>query len=110
MTTSISWARLAEFSGYSGVTFELWLGGALVHTSDTLADAAGADPYLPTFLTSGYTGAVDKVVVSGVQGYYSMDDLSFHEAAAVPSVPEPETYALMFLGLGAIGLARRRTR
>jgi Phage integrase family len=71
----------AAFSGYSGITFELWNDSALVHTSATLPDAPGATPYAPTFLSSGYAGLVDKVVVSGVQGYFSMDDFTYQEAA-----------------------------
>jgi hypothetical protein len=75
----------AWFSGYSGVQFELWLGAALVHSSATLADAADATPYGPTFLASGYGGPVDRVVVAGVQGYFAMDDFSWRNAAAVPA-------------------------
>jgi PEP-CTERM motif len=97
----------ATFSGYSGVTFQLYLGGNLVHTSMTLADAVGPDAYLPTVLSSGYGLAVDTVKVSGVQGYYSMDDFSYH-AVTVAAIPEPGTYALMFAGLLAVGIAGRR--
>ena len=96
----------AWFSGYSGATFELWLGGLLVHTSDTLADAPGVDPYLPTFLASGYAGQVDKIVVSAVQGYYAMDDFTFH-LNAVGSVPEPRTSALLLAALLGLTWSRR---
>ncbi len=96
----------AWFSGYSGATFELWLGGALVHTSDTLADAPGSDPYQPTFLSSGYSGQIDKIIVSAVQGYYAMDDFTFRRD--VVSIPEPQTYALVLLAIGICGIARRR--
>jgi hypothetical protein len=96
----------AAFSGYSGVTFELWNDGALVHTSATLQDAPGATPYAPTFLSSGYAGLVDKVVVSGVQGYFSMDDFTYREAAG--TVPEPGTYTLVLIALAAAAVARCR--
>jgi hypothetical protein len=97
----------AAFSGYSGVTFELWHGATLVHTSTSLPDAPGADPYLPTFLASGYSGQVDKVVVSGVQGYYSMDDFTFHQPTL--PIPEPDTGALLLAGLGVlVAVGRRR--
>ena len=32
-----------------------------------MPDAAGSDPYLPTFLASGYAGPVEQVVVTDVQ-------------------------------------------
>lgn len=94
----------ATFSGYSGVSFELYLLGSLVHTSASLPDAPDVDPYLPTVLSSGYGGLVDTVKVSGVQGYYSMDDLTFHAAP----VPEPSTCALLALGMGVVGWRARR--
>ena len=91
----------------SPLTFELWHGSSLVHTSASLADSPDANPYQPTFLSSGYGGQVDKVVVSGVQGYFSMDDFSFHRAAA-NTVPEAPTYALALLAFGAASFARKR--
>lgn len=97
----------ASFSGYSGVTFELYLGGNRVHTSAMLPDAVGDDPYMPTFLASGYGQAVDTVKVSGVQGFYAMDDFTY---SAVASVPEPATYAMLVVGLLAVGGLARRQR
>lgn len=99
----------ASFSGNSGVSFEMYLGGNLVAMSGALLDAA--TPYGPTFLASGYSGLVDTVKVSGVQGYFSMDDFTYREAGTGgggSTVPEPSSYALMALGLGAAALARRR--
>jgi hypothetical protein len=96
----------AWFSGYSDstVAFKLYLGGALVAQSALLATSAAS-----TFLASGYAGLVDTVVAaSGQQAFYAMDDFSFHNAVA--AVPEPQTWALMFGGLGAIALLARRRR
>ena len=93
----------AYFSGFSGVSFKLYNGGVLVHVSDALA-GGGATSYAPTFLSSGYTGLVDKIVVNGVQGYYAMDDLTFHAAA----VPEPTSAMLMLLGGVAVAAVKRR--
>ncbi len=101
----------AAFSGYSGVTFELFLAGTLVHTSATLPEAPGVDPYLPSFLASGYSGLIDTIVVSGVQGYYAMDDFKYHTESTT-AIPEPATGALTAIALLAVGAisTRRRAR
>lgn len=96
----------AMFSGDSGVTFELYLAGNLVHTSATLPDSSGTF-YAPTLLASGYTGQVDTVKVRAVQGYYSMDDFAYHAAAVVP---EPESYALLMAGLGLLAFVAKRRK
>ena len=93
----------AYFSGYSGVSFKLYNSGILVRVSDALPDG-GASGYGPTFLSSGYAGTVDKIVVSGIQGYYAMDDLTYH----ISAVPEPDIAALWLLGLAGVGIAARR--
>jgi hypothetical protein len=61
----------------------------------------------PTFLSSGYDGIVDTVIVSsGDPSFVSMDDFTFTQP-----VPEPETYALMLAGLGVVSfVARRRNK
>ncbi len=79
------------------MTFRLYDAGVLVATSATL-DPDGT----PRFLSSGYGGLVDRIVVSSPgQGSYAMDDFQF------TAVPEPATVALLFAGVGA-GLSRRR--
>jgi hypothetical protein len=58
----------------------------------------------PEFLASGYGGLVDELIVSSPnQSDYTMEDFTFAQA-----VPEPETYAPMLAGLGAVGFAARR--
>lgn len=99
----------AWFSGYSGVTFELWDDGNLLGAFGSLPDAPDVDPYGPTFLASGYAGLVDKVVVSGVQGYFSLDDFTYH-LPTNNNVPEPASLALVLLSLGIGGIAARRSR
>jgi hypothetical protein len=89
----------ASFSGYSGVKFELFLNGNLVHTSQPLPDAPDLAPYMPTFLASGYNLAVDTVKVSGVQGFYAMDDFTY---SAITSVPEPASYTMLLVYLPSV--------
>lgn len=93
----------AWFSGMGEamVTFQLFLGGSLVATSSTLGLSD-----TPGFLSSGWSGAIDAVVVSSnLQAFYVMDDFSFQDAN---EVPEPATLALVLAGLGLAGVARRR--
>ncbi|HEX6705033.1 MAG TPA: PEP-CTERM sorting domain-containing protein [Albitalea sp.] len=96
----------AWFSGFDLVDlhFELFLGGALVATSASLTPSD-----VPTFLSSGYAGAVDTVVVTaGGQNFFTMDDFTL--GAVTPAIPEPRTYVLMALGLAVIGLFLFRRR
>ncbi len=91
----------AWFAGLGGavLSFELYMGGQLVHSSATLDPSA-----TPSFLSSGYTGLIDSVVIKSLNhGEFVMDDFSFTAA-----VPEPQTYALMLAGLAGIGFFARR--
>ncbi|HET6970887.1 MAG TPA: PEPxxWA-CTERM sorting domain-containing protein [Phenylobacterium sp.] len=95
----------AFFSGYgtafdaAPITFGLYNGGVLVHTSDALE--AGQ---VPQFLASGYAGLVDEVRVNGSRDLFVMDDVTYTGA------PEPAAWALMIAGFGLAGGALRRRR
>lgn len=92
----------AYFAGFEGVqlSFKLYLGDQLVGTSSTLAASA-----TPAFLSSGYTGLVDRITLaSNDHANFVMDDFTFTTA-----VPEPNSLSLALAGLTAVGwIARRR--
>lgn len=98
----------ADFAGLSDATvqFQLYLHGALVGTSGVLAPSGA-----PTFLASGYGGAVDEVRVKSPRaGFFVMDNVTFDDLPT--GVPEPASWAMMlvgFFGLGAVLRARPRT-
>lgn len=86
------------------VGFTLFLGGAIVGSSSMLTTTA-----TPTFLASGYAGTVDRVTVTGSSTHYVLDDLTFRSAATT-TAPEPATFALVGVGMLALGGLTRRTR
>lgn len=90
----------AWFAGNVDVSFSLYNSGSLVHTSAVLSLNA-----TPTFLSSGYSGFVDQVMINGTNGQYVFDDLQFNSA---DEVSEPATLALF--GFGLIGAAAMRRR
>lgn len=96
----------AWFAGYSeaNVRFDLYSAGRLVASSAamTMSDT-------PAFLATGWSSAIDSVVVSSsLHAFYVMDDLSFTPAS---QVPEPASWALMIAGgVLVAGATRRRGR
>ncbi|MCR5865826.1 PEP-CTERM sorting domain-containing protein [Aquincola sp. J276] len=94
-------AWFQSFDDQISVRFKLSYQGAEVHASDYLVMNYGD---APAFLSTGYTGAVDSFVIEGYHGYFAMDDVMFQP------VPEPSTYAMMFLGLAAMGIYSARQR
>lgn len=106
--SSFSFAQAVQFdgawvAGFGTLSFSLYNAGTLVATSDSVTlDGT------PTFLSAGYTGAVDRVVVNGLQGGYALDDVQFDAPAA--DVPEPGVALLFGLGLAGLAGARRIKR
>lgn len=61
-------------NGFLPINFQLYLGGTLVHTSGSIdLDGSGTSQYL----SSGYSGLVDRVVVQGFLGFFVMDDVTY---------------------------------
>jgi hypothetical protein len=92
----------AWFSGEVGtnVFFQLFSGATLLHTSGALGVSA-----TPTFLSSGFGTAVDRVRVVGSDLLWVMDDVTFGSTTVVP---EPSTYLLLATGVAGIAVIRRR--
>ena len=75
--------------------------GLLVHSFTFRNDSGGY----------GFTDPVAEMAYYmqlGVDGVFT--DFTDAGVAAVAAIPEPETYALMLLGLAAIGTAARRRK
>ena len=90
----------AWFTGFDQVRFQLYFNGVLVATSAT-SDTLTRTPF---FLTSGYAGPVDALVIEGSQGFYALDDFTFEP------IPEPATVGLLLSGLGFLVVVRSRQR
>jgi hypothetical protein len=98
----------AYFAGHSDLgrfTISVFLAGILKATTAIFSPSA-----TPTFVSSGYAGAVDKVVIHGNAGFYVMDDVTFGAARAVSTVPVPGAIWLLLSGIaGLAGFRRARS-
>lgn len=57
----------------------------------------------------GITGTTfDRVTIAQSNGYAVIDNVSFGSRAVSAAVPEPATWGMMLLGLGAMGYSMRR--
>jgi len=131
--SSIDYAFLAPLGGLPSYSFgQLTLlgtrtdGGTISVAYDfPLLNAQGSSPFVTNALTAFGNVSLSSLVISsclfdGAGGCYSplagaenqaqfaFDNLNLSAVGPVAPVPEPETYAMMGLGLGLVGLLSRR--
>lgn len=77
-----------------------------------LGSVTGADVATGVDLSLSLAG-IHTVMLTQTSATIGLDNFAFDNVTAVPTtpaVPEPETYALMLAGLGALGWVARRRR
>lgn len=118
-TLTFSFADPVSFLGFytagngAGTTsYDLYLDGAKVGSSISVLTSP-----TPTFVTNSYAGLADEVRISAVNGRAVFDDITFDQTEIPPvvpppepppAVPEPSTWLMMAIGIGAVGAALRR--
>lgn len=104
----------ADFHGSnspSSIIFQISTNGTtwtdLVSHTTTPPGDAGVLTTLSALYTAGATGTISLRAINDIHAAsgndFALDNLSFASA-----VPEPSTWAMLFLGFGAIGLMMRR--
>ncbi|WP_231512473.1 PEP-CTERM sorting domain-containing protein [Paucibacter sp. KBW04] len=110
---SFDWAAAQQY-GYTGDTWESWtvkLGSAASQSTVTFNNPShgftGWKHETMTF-TVGAGNAVLSFLAGG--GPNGVPPFALLDSVSVTAVPEPSTFALFALGLGAVVAARRKTR
>ena len=101
-TYTVSFDLGGNSRGAAAQTTDVYLGSTLV-ASLTLASASPLTLYTFTATTAGGALAFDEIGPSDQQGNI-LDNVTLN------SVPEPASWAMMLLGVGAIGAALRKSR
>ncbi|HEY0857701.1 MAG TPA: CHRD domain-containing protein [Albitalea sp.] len=99
-------------------TFPGFPAGVTAGSYDMTFDMTMASSYNPAFITNngGTAASAFSALVEGLdagKAYFNIHTSEFGGGEIrgfLHAIPEPETYALMLLGLAAVGLAARRRR
>jgi hypothetical protein len=106
MFTSDGWNGVAGLSGWNVSAGSYWL-GLEIGFDDTL----GQGSLTGALLDRGVPSPLPRTAFNPGSGYQTARlDFGMQVDATVTSVPEPESYALMLVGFGAIAAAMRRRR
>lgn len=95
----------SAWTAAESVTVQGWDNGILKYTSNITATNNPDD--LPQLFAFNFKG-IDKVTFSGYTSHIVFDNLILQNVAPLSAVPEPESYALMLVGLGLLGSVVRR--
>ena len=96
----------------TGAHYDTYLSSTLAAGAYTVSVMQYANFAIGPNLSNGFSGSGTtnfRDATGNLRDSHWAFDILNVNVATVPGVPEPETYALMALGLGAIGMMRRRS-
>ncbi|MBP6899127.1 MAG: PEP-CTERM sorting domain-containing protein [Burkholderiaceae bacterium] len=96
----------------TGLSLSLWADNGTVGSkdaADVFLGSFGSGEYISTQTPGAFTPGSYFFEVTGAGAGTSGGRFAY-TASAVSAVPEPETYALLFAGLGVVGFVARRRR
>jgi len=91
---------------HNGTLITSFTGDQLTVPNPANGDQTGADTNRRYFFTMDAADGVNQVVFNTTRPAFEFDNI----AAAISSVPEPQTWAMMILGFGFIGFMLRNGR
>ena len=108
----------SSFTFYNAPTFAAWLtdGSTTYQYLDSGSGSLSFGPFMVDYDNLALGGSLPNgtwsLHVQGTSGATYVGGATFNAGAVVPTspVPEPETYAMLLAGLGAVGFMSRRRK
>ena len=100
---------------FDGMAYNIWAGSGTVPTYDLFyknqrvfdgSVDAGTQPFGLYWVTSGYSGPVDRIDFYGTSDGFAVDNFTYSTAP----VPEPETWLMLLAGLGVLASYSQRKK
>lgn len=108
--TSSTNATVNVYDGLNGTGTLL----ASLNLNAQYADSCGGDPSGDfcnwTAVGVGFSGVAHSIDFGGTASLTGYDNITFGSDTPTPPVPEPETYAMLLIGLGLLGFAARHRK